>query len=38
MANLSIIRNESTTSILDGVFAKGLRNPNCQLVLGNFFT
>ena len=26
-------RNESSTSILDNVFAKGLKNPDCVLIL-----
>ena len=29
-------RNESTTSTLDDVFSKGLKNPDCVLILANF--
>ena len=28
-------RNESSTSTLDNVFAKGLNNPDCVLILAN---
>ena len=28
-------RNESSTSTLDDVFAKGLKNPDCVLILAN---
>ena len=28
-------RNESSTSLLDDVFAEGLKNLNCELVLAN---
>ena len=28
-------RNESTTSTLDHVFSKGLRKPDCVLILAN---
>ena len=28
-------RNESATSILDDVFAEGLKNPDCVLILAN---
>ena len=28
-------RNESSTSTLDNVFAKGLKNPDCVLILPN---